>query len=100
MDLTQGTLEEKNNRAKKMMLWFAMVSMTMTFAGLTSAYVVSKTRPDWLKDFELPTAFYISTVVILLSSITFHLAKKNIQNDNRREFFQRFSQDSFKFYSL
>ena len=35
-------------KAKKMMLWFAMISMTMMFAGLTSAYVVSKARPDWL----------------------------------------------------
>ena len=31
----------KNIRAKKMMLWFSMISMTMTFGGLTSAYVVS-----------------------------------------------------------
>jgi cytochrome c oxidase subunit 3 len=31
--------------------------MTMMFAGLTSAFVVSKSRVDWLKDFELPTAF-------------------------------------------
>jgi cytochrome c oxidase subunit 3 len=32
-----------------------MVSMTMMFAGLTSAFVVSKSRADWLKDFQLPT---------------------------------------------
>ncbi|MGS2764141.1 cytochrome c oxidase subunit 3 [Sinomicrobium sp. M5D2P9] len=78
MDLTQGTFEEKNVRAKKMMLWFGMVSIVMTFAGLTSAYVVSKSRPDWLQDFELPSAFYISTVFIVASSVTFHLAKKAI----------------------
>ena len=38
---TNDSLEVKNNRAKKMMLWFGMISMSMTFAGLTSAYVVS-----------------------------------------------------------
>ena len=52
------------SKAKKMMLWFAMISMTMMFAGLTSAYVVSKARPDWLDNFTLPTAFHISTLVI------------------------------------
>lgn len=78
MDLTQGTFDEKNTRAKKMMLWFGMASIVMTFAGLTSAYVVSKSRPDWLQDFELPSAFYISTVFIVASSITFYLAKKAI----------------------
>lgn len=83
MDLTQGTLEEKNNRAKKMMLWFAIISLVMSFAGWTSAFVVSSTRPDWLKDFKLPNAFIISTVVIVLSSITFILAKKALKKTNR-----------------
>jgi cytochrome c oxidase subunit 3 len=57
--------------------------MTMMFAGLTSAFVVSKSRADWLKDFQLPTAFYFSTVVIICCSVTFHLAKKTIAKDNQ-----------------
>ncbi|RAV29682.1 cytochrome c oxidase subunit 3 [Sinomicrobium soli] len=84
MDLTQGTFREKSDRAKKMMLWFGMISILMTFAGLTSAYVVSKTRPDWLQDFALPGAFLVSTVFILLSSVTFHFAKKNIETGQRQ----------------
>ncbi|WP_298418983.1 cytochrome c oxidase subunit 3 [uncultured Kordia sp.] len=79
MDLTQGTFEEKQARSKKMMLWFAMISMFMMFGGLTSAYIVSKERPDWLNDFAIPNAFYISTIAILISSVTFHLAKNAIQ---------------------
>jgi cytochrome c oxidase subunit III len=84
MDLTQGTLEEKNSRAKKMMLWFGIVSLIMSFAGWTSAFVVSSTRPDWLKDFQLPNAFLISTVVIVLSSLSFILAKKALKNQNSK----------------
>ena len=84
MDLTQGEEKHKYDRAKKMMLWFGIISMIMTFGGLTSAYVVSKTRPDWLTEFELPTAFFWSTLVIVLSSITFILAKQNILAGNRR----------------
>ena len=64
------------------MLWFAMISMTMMFAGLTSAYVVSKARPDWLDNFTLPTAFHISTLVILVSGITFWMAFKNLKAGN------------------
>ena len=78
MDYTQQPLEEKNIRAKKMMLWFGMISICMTFGGLTSAYVVSKSRPDWIENFQLPVAFYWSTVVILASSIAFYLAKKSL----------------------
>lgn len=70
-------------KAKKTMLVLAMASFTMMFAGLTSAYVISKERPDWLEDFVLPQAFTWSTIAILISSVTFHLAKKAIQNNDR-----------------
>lgn len=73
---------ERNAKSKKMLLWFAMISMFMTFAGLTSAYVVSASRPDWLNDFKLPQAFLISTVVIVLSSIAFHMAKTFVKKGN------------------
>jgi cytochrome c oxidase subunit 3 len=83
MDLTQGTAQEKNSRAKKMMLWFGIVSLIMSFGGWTSAFLVSRSRPDWVKDFELPNAFIISTVVIIISSITFILAKRALKQGNR-----------------
>ena len=83
MDLTQGTTEEKTKRAKKMMLWFGIVSLIMSFAGLTSAFIVSSTREDWLKDFQLPDAFFLSTIVIVISSITIFLAGKALKNSNK-----------------
>jgi cytochrome c oxidase subunit 3 len=83
MGMTINEHKERTSRSYKLILLFAMVSMFMMFAGLTSAFVVSKSRADWLKDFQIPTAFYISTVVILCCSVTFHLAKKAIQKDNR-----------------
>ncbi|AOW09172.1 cytochrome c oxidase subunit 3 [Flavobacterium gilvum] len=85
MEMTMTAEDHKLRTAKsyKLILLFAMVSMTMMFAGLTSAYVVSQSRADWLKNFELPSAFFASTVVILGCSVTFHLAKKAIQKDNQ-----------------
>lgn len=74
--------EIKIQKAKKMMLWVAMISMSMTFAGLTSAYVVSSSRADWLTEFEMPSAFSISTALIFLSSITFFFAKKYLTAQN------------------
>ena len=72
---TLNPLDVKVNKAKKMMLWFGMISITMTFAGLTSAFIVSSSRPDWLDSFVLPNWFTISTVSIVFSSIFFQLAK-------------------------
>ena len=70
-----NSIEVKTSKAKKMMLWFGLISITMTFAGLTSAFIVSSSRPDWLESFVLPVWFSISTVSILLSSVFFQLAK-------------------------
>ena len=84
MNYTEGSQEEKTYRAKKNMLWFGMISLIMSFAGLTSAYVISKERKDWLTDFEIPQSFYFSLAVIILSSFTFHFAKKNIQREENR----------------
>lgn len=81
MDLTQGTLQEKSKRAKKMMLWFGIISLIMSFAGLTSAFLVSRSREDWLSDFQLPTAFTISLILIIASSITIILAKKSLKTN-------------------
>lgn len=86
MDIKMSAQEHKERTARsyKLLLLFAMGSMTMMFAGIVSAFVVSKSREDWMKDFEFPTAFYLSTILIVLCSVTFHLAKKAIQKDNRQ----------------
>lgn len=81
-DYTEGSEEFKNRRAKKMMLWFGIISLSMSFAGLTSAYVVSKEREDWLTDFQIPEAFYLSLGAIIVSSICVHVAKLRIKADD------------------
>ena len=85
MEMTIKVSEEQIQKSKsaKLILLFAMVSMTMMFAGLASAFVVSKSRADWLTNFQIPTAFYFSTAVIIGCSVTFYLAKKAIEKGNR-----------------
>ncbi len=79
MDLTLGTIQEKTARAKVSMMWFAMISMFMTFAGLTSAYIVSNTRKDWFNEFEFPVEFFFSLSTVILSSVVFYLMIKAIK---------------------
>jgi len=84
MAIEQRSEQEKRDRSKKMMLWFGIISMVMTFAGLTSAYIVSSKRPDWVSGFELPEVFGTSTIVIVISSITLFAAKKYLKANNRK----------------
>lgn len=86
MMIDKGTLEQEYAAAKrksaKPMLWIAMISMVMFFAGLTSAYVISMKRDDWVS-FDLPQAFYTSTILIVLSSITLFLSERFLKQDKR-----------------
>ena len=77
--------QERKGKTYKLLLWFGMISICMIFAGLTSAYVVSKSRPDWLKEFQLPTAFLISTIAMLVSSLTFYGALQTMKKGNRNQ---------------
>ncbi len=81
MDLTQGSEKHKTDRAKKMMLWFGIVSLLMGFAGWTSAYIVSSSREDWISELVLPNSFLISTAVLLMSSVTYFTARKAIEQN-------------------
>jgi cytochrome c oxidase subunit 3 len=67
----------------KQMLYIALVSLTMSFAGLTSAYVISRKRDDWVS-FDLPSVFYLSTLLVILCSVSFYFAKKAMQNEQRQ----------------
>jgi cytochrome c oxidase subunit III len=62
----------------KFTLWVAMGSIVMMFAGFTSAYIVKRNMANW-QGFDLPAIFYYSTAVILISSLTMHLALRNFK---------------------
>jgi cytochrome c oxidase subunit 3 len=69
------TKQPQKIHPQKFALWIAMASIVMMFAGLTSAYVVKQSQGNW-RSFQLPFEFWISTGVILLSSVTFYLGIK------------------------
>ncbi|MGB3848887.1 MAG: cytochrome c oxidase subunit 3 [Tunicatimonas sp.] len=66
---------------KKFALWLFITTVVMIFASMTSAYIVRQSEGNWL-EFELPPAFWITTGIILLSSVTMHLAYLAAKRDN------------------
>lgn len=70
-----------NERTKKMVLYIGIFSIVMLFAGFSSAYVISSYGELWV-DLSLPVAFYISTVLILLSSLTMRFSVKAAYGGN------------------
>ena len=79
----QNELTNAKKKSAKPMLWVSMISMVMFFAGLTSAYVISMKRDDWVS-FDLPDSFFVSTILIITSSITLFLSQKFLQQNKRQ----------------
>jgi cytochrome c oxidase subunit III len=67
--------QRKKIHPHKFTLWVALGSIIMMFAGLTSAYIVKREQPGWTT-FDVPRAFWYSTAVMLLSSLTVQMARK------------------------
>lgn len=70
----------------KFMLWLFLVTVTMMFAGFTSAMVVRKGAGNW-EFFNIPELFTASTIIIALSSVSmqwaYFAARKNNIPQNR-----------------
>lgn len=72
-------------KAKRGLTYLFFFSIVMFFAGLTSAYMVSKGGATYWVDFRLPSAFWWSTAFILASSATIHMALVQARKDHRRQ---------------
>jgi len=59
-------------------IWVGLASITMTFAAFTSALIVRQGgAPDW-QHISLPPVLYFNTLLILASSITLELGRRDV----------------------
>jgi cytochrome c oxidase subunit 3 len=65
---------------KKFGMWLFMASVMMLFMALTSAYIVRQAEGNWAY-FELPTLFYVTSIVIVVSSFTMQWAYVSAKKD-------------------
>ena len=63
------------------MVWIFMISISMIFVSLISAYIVKKGEPGGF-NVDLPSMFYYSTGVVILSSIFKQLSYFSSKKDN------------------
>ncbi len=82
-DFDQELDPEIRLKMKKNLVYIGIFSVVMLFAGFTSAYLVMMGDSFWVKA-PMPKGFWISTAVILLSSLTFIMAIRNIRKDNQK----------------
>ena len=66
---------------KKFALWLFLVTVLMVFAALTSAYIVRQAEGNWL-EYEFPEIFWITSGIVLLSSVSVQAAYFAAKKDN------------------
>jgi cytochrome c oxidase subunit 3 len=66
---------------KKFALWLFLVTVLMIFAALTSAYIVRQAEGNWL-EYELPEIFWVTSGIVLLSSVSMQVAYFAAKKDN------------------
>ncbi len=82
-----NSMSDKKNifNEKTFIIWLFIVASSMLFIAFSSAYWVHKTdgvqNNAWL-EFELPVQFWISAVIVAVSSIFMQLAYKAAKNDD------------------
>ncbi|MFM2102781.1 MAG: Cytochrome c oxidase subunit [Bacteroidota bacterium] len=74
-------LKGAERKAAKPLLYIAMVSIVMLFSGLTSAYIVRADNGNWLV-FDLPKALFVSTGLVICSSIALLFAQFAIRRQH------------------
>jgi cytochrome c oxidase subunit 3 len=79
MDL--ASTQQKRIHPHKFTLWVGMASIIMMFAGLTSAYIVKRSAPNW-EEIETPKLFVFSTIAMLASSLTVQTALRAFKQRN------------------
>ena len=80
-DFSTDGNKEQIGKAKMNLVYVGIFSVVMFFAGLISAYVVSMGDSFWLK-VPMPNAFWISTTLIVISSLTLILGLRFARSGN------------------
>lgn len=70
--------QKKKLHPHKFTLWVAIGSILMMFAGLTSAFIVKSNQTNWVP-VTVPKWFWVSTVVIIISSITMQMGLRSFK---------------------
>jgi cytochrome c oxidase subunit 3 len=81
--MASTTIDQKqkfNVNPKELLLWLFLGSVSMLFAGLTSAFIVAYGDKSW-QLVTMPQNFMWSTIAIVLSSVTMHMAYRSAKQN-------------------
>jgi cytochrome c oxidase subunit 3 len=84
MDIVSNQ-QRKRIHPHKFTMWVAIGSIVMMFAGLTSAFIVKSNQVGW-QTITMPKVFWVSTAVIIISSITLQMALRSFKQREMNQY--------------
>jgi cytochrome c oxidase subunit 3 len=81
-----GKVDEYPSNKFRIGMWFLLLVVAMTFGGLTGAYILISSNGvmEW-RPFALPFQVWVSTFLILASSVTYKISQKKLTIDNQEK---------------
>ena len=67
-------------------IWVAIASIVMLFTALTSAYIVRMASANDWTPLVMPKVLWLSTAVILLSSVTIEISKRSLKQQRDSQY--------------
>lgn len=67
-------------------VWVAIASIVMLFTALTSAYIVRMASSDDWTPLVMPKVLWLSTTVILISSVTIEISKRSLKHQRDSQY--------------
>ncbi|MBL57073.1 MAG: hypothetical protein CMP61_07800 [Flavobacteriales bacterium] len=72
---------EIKKKTHRSLMYITIASMSMIFLGLASGYYIARSNPTWVS-ITVPPAFYTSSIILIISSITFIIALQLAKKGN------------------
>jgi len=79
-----GSKRKFSPASYRITMWVVLAAVLMMFAALSSVYIMSS--EEQRQPVAMPSMFFVSTGLILVSSGTFHKAKRSLQRDRPRSY--------------
>jgi len=79
-----GSKRKFSPSSYRLTMWMVLAAIVMMFGALSAAYVMLSEEER--KPVTMPRMFFVSTGLILVSSVTFQRAKRSLQQDRARAY--------------
>ena len=79
-----GSKRKFSPASYRITMWVVLAAVLMMFAALSSVYIMSS--EEQRQPVAMPSMFFVSTGLILVSSGAFHKAKRSLQSDRPRSY--------------